>query len=84
MSEYVDEKINVRFVGGREITGILKGADPVCNLVLDDSYEYYRDPATEAIDYTLKRYLGIMIARGQTVLSISKNNEEIFAQEKEE
>ena len=80
LSEYVDETINVKFVGGREITGTLKGADPVCNLVLDDSYEYYRDPTTEQIDYTLKRYLGIMIARGQTVLSISKSatNEEIL------
>ena len=36
LENYVDKKIRVKFVGGREITGVLKGADPVCNLVLDE------------------------------------------------
>ena len=43
LSSYVDQKVRVKFVGGREVVGILKGADPVCNLVLDDTIEFYRD-----------------------------------------
>ena len=74
LSKYVDEKIRVKFVGGREVVGVLKGADPICNLVLDDTIEYMRD---EADPYTLTgetRKLGILIARGPTVLSICKED----------
>ena len=70
MSPYVDKKIRVKFVGGREVVGLLKGADPICNLVMDDSIEYLRDP-NDAYKLTDKtRKLGILIARGTTVLSI--------------
>jgi U6 snRNA-associated Sm-like protein LSm7 len=30
--------------GGRESSGILKGFDPLLNLVLDNTIEYLRDP----------------------------------------
>ena len=43
LKPYVDKTIRVKFVGGREVTGILKGADPVCNLVMDECTEYLRD-----------------------------------------
>lgn len=43
LAPYVDKKIRVKFVGGREVVGILKGADPVCNLVLDETVEFLRD-----------------------------------------
>ena len=43
LSGYVDQKVHVKFVGGREVTGVLKGADPVCNLVLDETVEYLRE-----------------------------------------
>lgn len=42
LAPYVDKKIRVKFVGGREVTGILKGADPICNMVLDDAVEILR------------------------------------------
>ncbi len=42
MAPHVDKKIRVKFVGGREVIGILKGADPICNLVLDDTIEILR------------------------------------------
>ena len=32
----------MKFVGGREVVGTLKGADPICNLVLDDTVELLR------------------------------------------
>ena len=43
LAPYIDKRIRVKFVGGREVVGILKGADPVCNLVLDETIEYLRD-----------------------------------------
>jgi U6 snRNA-associated Sm-like protein LSm7 len=36
-NHYIDKKINVKFVGGREVQRILKGFDPVVNLVLDET-----------------------------------------------
>lgn len=38
----MDTKIRVKFVGGREVVGILRGADPICNMVLDEAIEYIR------------------------------------------
>ena len=43
LSPYIDKKIHVKFLGGREVVGVLKGADPVCNLVLDETIELLRD-----------------------------------------
>ena len=42
LAPYIDQKVRVKFVGGREVIGTLKGADPICNLVLDDTVEYLR------------------------------------------
>lgn len=42
LAPYVDKRIRVKFVGGREVVGTLKGADPICNLVLDDAVEFLR------------------------------------------
>ena len=42
LAPYVDKKIRVKFVGGREVVGLLKGADPICNMVLDETIEYLR------------------------------------------
>lgn len=74
MAPYVDQKIRVKFVGGREVVGVLKGADPICNLVLDDTVEFIRDgdDPSQLSDQT--RQLGILIARGPTVLAICKED----------
>ena len=72
LSPYVDHRIRVKFVGGREVVGVLKGADPICNLVLDETVEYMRngDDPSQLSDET--RQLGILIARGPTVMTICK------------
>lgn len=38
----MDKKITVKFTGGREVTGSLKGYDALMNLVLDDVEEVMR------------------------------------------
>uniref|UniRef100_A0A8C0XUC9 Sm domain-containing protein n=1 Tax=Castor canadensis TaxID=51338 RepID=A0A8C0XUC9_CASCN len=46
LSKYIDKTIRVKFQGGREASGILKGFDPLLNLVLDGTIEYMRgEPA---------------------------------------
>lgn len=39
LSKYMDKEIRVRFNGGREVRGFLKGYDQLMNLVLDDVKE---------------------------------------------
>ena len=72
LAPYVDQKIRVKFVGGREVVGVLKGADPICNLVLDDTVEFLRKGDDPECLSEETRDLGILIARGPTVLAICK------------
>uniref|UniRef100_UPI0035902487 U6 snRNA-associated Sm-like protein LSm7 isoform X2 n=1 Tax=Myxine glutinosa TaxID=7769 RepID=UPI0035902487 len=43
LSKYLDKTIRVKFQGGREAYGVLKGYDPLLNLVLDGTIEYLRE-----------------------------------------
>lgn len=42
LSRYLDKTIKVKFFGGREASGVLKGYDQLINLVLDNTVEYLR------------------------------------------
>ena len=42
IEKFVDQRIRVKFQGGREFVGTLKGFDGLVNLVLDDAIEYMR------------------------------------------
>ncbi|KAI1818500.1 like-Sm domain-containing protein [Poronia punctata] len=82
LSKYMDKKITVKFNGGREVTGTLKGYDALMNLVLDDVEEIMRDD--EGKEAT--RSLGLVVARGTLLVVISPldGSEEIenpFAQQ---
>ncbi|KAK5051612.1 Sm-like protein lsm7 [Exophiala bonariae] len=67
LTKYVDKQINVKFNGGREIVGTLKGYDQLMNLVLDDVKETMRDD--EGNETT--RSLGLIVARGTLLVLIS-------------
>jgi len=70
LSKYLEKQIRVKFAGGREAAGILKGYDPLLNLVLDNTTEYLRDP-DEAYKLTEDtRQLGLVVCRGTTVILI--------------
>eukprot|EP00812_Abedinium_dasypus_P012927 NODE_6433_length_506_cov_289.647450.p1 GENE.NODE_6433_length_506_cov_289.647450~~NODE_6433_length_506_cov_289.647450.p1 ORF type:complete len:96 (+),score=21.43 NODE_6433_length_506_cov_289.647450:3-290(+) len=58
------------WAGGREVRGILKGHDAVANLVLDDTQEYLRDPQDPLKVTEDTRSLGLVIARGPSVMLI--------------
>ncbi|KAF5314248.1 hypothetical protein D9619_011780 [Psilocybe cf. subviscida] len=61
LSKYVDERIRVKFTGGREVTGILKGYDQLLNIVLDDVTEEVQLPEPHT------RSLGLTVLRGPTI-----------------
>ncbi|KAH0834061.1 U6 snRNA-associated Sm-like protein LSm7 [Lanmaoa asiatica] len=65
LSKYVNERIRVKFTGGREVTGILKGYDQLLNLVLDEVEEELQEPEPHI------RMLGLVVLRGPTITLLS-------------
>lgn len=67
LTKYMDKEINVKFNGGREVVGTLKGYDQLMNLVLDDVRELMRDDEGNESS----RPLGLVIARGTLLVLVS-------------
>nr|POE85188.1 sm-like protein lsm7 [Quercus suber] len=63
----MDKEITVKFNGGREVTGTLKGYDQLMNLVLDNVKEITRDDEGNMST----RSLGLLVARGTLLVLIS-------------
>ena len=42
LAPYLEKRMRVKFNGGREASGVLKGYDPLLNLVLDNAVEYMK------------------------------------------
>ncbi|KAL7926722.1 hypothetical protein ACQKWADRAFT_281214 [Trichoderma austrokoningii] len=78
----MDKAILVKFNGGREVRGTLKGYDALMNLVLDEVEESLRDDQGNETT----RSLGLVVIRGTLLVLISPadGSEEIsnpFAQQ---
>ncbi|KAK9448199.1 uncharacterized protein V1518DRAFT_419959 [Limtongia smithiae] len=73
LSKYQNRAIRVKFSGGREVTGILKGYDQLMNLVLDDVVEHLLGDIGEdgAPPEDQTRPLGLVVVRGPLLLLIS-------------
>ncbi|BGP27498.1 U6 snRNP-associated protein Lsm7 [Rhodotorula toruloides] len=72
LAKYVDERIRVKFTGGREVTGTLKGFDQLLNLVMDDLEEVLNDPSTGLpLVPQQTRALGLAVLRGTSLVVIS-------------
>ncbi|KAI9849881.1 MAG: Sm-like protein lsm7 [Sclerophora amabilis] len=67
LAKYMDKEVNVKFNGGREVVGTLKGFDQLMNLVLDDVKELLRDDEGNESS----RPLGLVVARGTLLVLIS-------------
>lgn len=67
LAKYMDKQISVKFNGGREVIGTLKGYDQLMNLVLDDVKETMRDDEGNESS----RSLGLIVARGTLLVLIS-------------
>ena len=75
LAKYLDRRVRVKFMGGREVEGVLKGYDALLNLVLDDTLEMLQPPpaATDSsakADEQQARPLGLTVARGTSVMLI--------------
>ncbi|KAK3996285.1 small nuclear ribonucleoprotein [Cladorrhinum sp. PSN332] len=67
LKKYMDQRITVKFNGGREVTGTLKGYDALMNLVLDEVEEALRDDNGNEST----RSLGLVVVRGTLLVVIS-------------
>ncbi|KAF2228699.1 U6 snRNA-associated Sm-like protein LSm7 [Viridothelium virens] len=67
LEKYLGKQITVKFNGGREVVGTLKGYDQLMNLVLDDVNELLKDD--EGNEST--RPLGLIVARGTLLVLIT-------------
>ncbi|KAK5138510.1 hypothetical protein LTR08_000097 [Meristemomyces frigidus] len=67
LTKYMDKELTVKFSGGREVTGTLKGYDQLMNLVLDNVKEITRDEEGNMSS----RSLGLLVARGTLLVLIS-------------
>ncbi|CAH00071.1 Sm-like protein LSM7 [Kluyveromyces lactis] len=71
LAQYKDTEVRVKFIGGRLVTGILKGYDELMNLVLDETVEYARDPEDETIIHKDQaKKIGLVVIRGTALLSL--------------
>ncbi|GAB1212404.1 hypothetical protein ATERTT37_001542 [Aspergillus terreus] len=87
LTKYMDKEVRVKFNGGREVLGLLKGYDQLMNLVLDDVKETMRATIDDEGNETT-RSLGLIVARGTLIVLISPadGSEEIanpFVQQEE-
>ncbi|KAF9028064.1 U6 snRNA-associated Sm-like protein LSm7 [Hymenopellis radicata] len=64
LSKYVNERIRVKFTGGREVTGMLKGYDQLLNLVLDEVEE-------EILATNTQTRTWLVVLRGPTITLLS-------------
>ncbi|PSN74986.1 U6 snRNA-associated Sm-like protein LSm7 [Corynespora cassiicola Philippines] len=67
LSKYMDKRITVKFTGGREVEGTLKGFDQLMNLVLDE----VKEAMTDAEGNVSYRKLGLIVARGTLLVVIA-------------
>ncbi|XP_036350154.2 U6 snRNA-associated Sm-like protein LSm7 [Ochotona princeps] len=70
LSKYIDKTIHVKFQGGREASGVLKGFNPLLNLVLDVTIEHMRDPDNQYRLTEDTRQLGLVVCWGTSVMLI--------------
>eukprot|EP01128_Nolandella_sp_AFSM9_P010970 TRINITY_DN7689_c0_g1_i1.p1 TRINITY_DN7689_c0_g1~~TRINITY_DN7689_c0_g1_i1.p1 ORF type:complete len:116 (+),score=29.40 TRINITY_DN7689_c0_g1_i1:46-348(+) len=70
LSPHIGSGVCVKFHGGREVTGILRGWDTLMNMVLDDSVETMRDPEDPYNLSDKKRTLGLSVCRGTAVMAV--------------
>ena len=70
LTKHLDKKVSVKFQGGREVVGILKGYDPLVNIVLDETVEYIRDPSDPYRLTKQTRNLGLTVCRGTAVMLV--------------
>merc|ERR1712194_740128 len=84
LDKYLNKVVHVRFAGGREVRGVLKGWDAPSNLVLDEVQEFLRDErdATKIVlDKTRPLGAGLVVCRGTSVCLVGPPGSPVDAEE---
>uniref|UniRef100_A0A6B2LUX5 Sm domain-containing protein n=1 Tax=Arcella intermedia TaxID=1963864 RepID=A0A6B2LUX5_9EUKA len=68
LNPYIGKEVIVKFTGGRQVKGVLRGYDTLVNIVLDDTIEYLRDPEDPYQLSGKTRALGLSVCRGNAVM----------------
>eukprot|EP01126_Amoeba_proteus_P002760 TRINITY_DN10892_c0_g1_i2.p1 TRINITY_DN10892_c0_g1~~TRINITY_DN10892_c0_g1_i2.p1 ORF type:complete len:112 (-),score=30.23 TRINITY_DN10892_c0_g1_i2:290-625(-) len=78
LNQYIGQKIMVKFNGGREVIGVLRGYDTLVNLVLDECLEFLRDTETFKVTNATRK-LGLVVCKGSAVMCVfpAEGTEEI-------
>lgn len=78
MQNLIDYRVRITMNDGRQLTGLLMAFDKFMNVVLADTEEFRRirrrpttKAQTDALEQEEKRTLGLIILRGEQVVSIS-------------
>ena len=71
LGKYVDQKVRVRFQGGREVEGVVKGFDKVDNIVLDECIEFIRDADDQYKLTNETRVLGLVVCKGTQIALVA-------------
>ena len=78
MQNLIDCRVRITMNDGRQLTGLLMAFDKFMNLVLADTEEFRRikrrsttNAQAESLEQEEKRTLGLVILRGEQVVSIS-------------
>ena len=67
----MNKEVQVKFAGGREVRGILRGFDPLVNIVLESAVETLRDPADLSLLTSNTRKIGKVVCRGTSVIFVA-------------
>ena len=70
LAPYLEKRMRVKFNGGREASGTLKGYDALLNLVLDGTTEYLRETEETIKTGKKTRQLGMVVCRGTNIVTI--------------
>ena len=70
LAKFLEKSVRIKFAGGRECSGVLKGFDPLLNIVLDNTVEHLRDPDDPYRLTDDTRHLGLVVCRGTAVVLI--------------
>ena len=70
LDRLIGQTVRVKFTGGREMTGTLRGHDPVPNLLLEDTIEWVRNATDPYVLTGESRRLGSAVLRGTSIVAI--------------
>merc|ERR1711907_437022 len=76
IGQLLEKPIHVQLVGGREVSGILRGYDSLLNLVITGSIEHRFDSRDDLkCSLVAKRTLGLIIVRGSAIMMIAPTSQ---------